>query len=98
MHVKNIELIGKLDKEFFLWNGNHIKGTNESDLSQSYEEVVKIKGNLYVRNFTLQPSAKLFLEDEEFNPDIGSIYWTKNTAQVNVLNLLNINLGIIKLF
>ncbi|CAG9816474.1 unnamed protein product [Phaedon cochleariae] len=82
LNVENdLEISGKVDDFLILKDGNRILGTNESDLLQQYEGTVRIKGNLYLRNLTLQPNAKLYLSGNEVEPDIQNIYWSKSTNQ-----------------
>lgn len=80
----DLEIIGDFDKSFLLKDGDHVIGTNESDLLQIYNKKVVIKGNLFVNNFTLYPEGKMRLGDEFFSNDIPSKYWTKNTNQVYI--------------
>lgn len=80
--VKTLKLVGKFNESFFVNNGDHILGTNKSDLFQRYNGRVRIKGDLQVKSLKVSPAARLVVSGNDINPDISKTYWTKSTDQV----------------
>lgn len=80
--AKNLRLLGSPDEGFLIRNGGRILGKNESDFLQTYHSV-KLKGNLYLKDFTLKPKAKLFLSDQEMPYSFTDTYWSKSKKQVS---------------
>lgn len=92
--AKNLRLFGNADKGFLIRNGGRILGTNESDFLQTYHNV-KLKGNLFLKDLSLKPKAKLFLSQEEMPYNFTEIYWSKSKKQVSHLTLNKIVLLIL---
>lgn len=86
LNIKNnLKIIGDFDKTLLIKDGDHVIGTNESDLLQIYNKKVTIKGNLHINNLLLQPDVKMRIKDEIFSYNIPDEYWTKSTNQVIIL-------------
>nr|XP_023020988.1 uncharacterized protein LOC111509460 [Leptinotarsa decemlineata] len=79
--VKDLEIAGKLDDSLFWKAGDHIIGTDESDLFQHYSGKVTIKGNLHLKSLYLQPKTKLIVSGKQMSSDLANTYWTKSTNQ-----------------
>jgi hypothetical protein len=76
----NLTMEGNVDRELLQFNNTHIVGTNESDFLQRYNGKIKIRGNLFLKNFDLGKSAKIEVSGTEFDTRLDR-FWTKSTHQ-----------------
>ncbi|XP_030756290.1 uncharacterized protein LOC115882382 [Sitophilus oryzae] len=76
----DLELL-KLNKHFYLTDGDRLLGTNESDLRQIYTGKVVINGNMYIESLNITPNTTIFINGNEYILGDLDKYWTKNTNQ-----------------
>ncbi|XP_056645403.1 uncharacterized protein LOC130450794 [Diorhabda sublineata] len=94
--VRNdLNVTGQLNNSLFMKNGDHVFGTKESDLSQTYIGKVVINNDLYLEELNVLHTTKLIVSDTEVNPNFTKVYWSKSREQeipvpVNFTNGLSI--------
>ncbi|KAF7274468.1 hypothetical protein GWI33_012887 [Rhynchophorus ferrugineus] len=78
VQLDNADIKGNLQ----LIGNSSYHGYSQSDFIQIYDKNVIIKGNLIVRNLTIQPNTTIFINNNKYSFNDLHRYWTKNTNQI----------------